>query len=223
MPVIVRATVPASEFALYHVLDTLPDVRLEVERIIKSGEHAVMPLLWVRGVDLAPVQRAFADDESVRDVTLLAEFEREYLFRVEWLDRIRLLLQMITNSEATILDAHGRSDRWQLRVLYPSHEQLSTSHEFCDEHGLTFDIESIRELDAAPAGRYGLTEEQYQALVLAAERGYFQVPRAVSLEAVAAEIDLSHQAFSERLRRGIEALIEDTLLIGDLTDERWEN
>lgn len=223
MPVIVRATVPASEFALYHVLDTLPSIRLEVERVIKSGEHAVMPLLWVRGDDVDSVEEAFHEDETVRDVTLLAEFEQESLFRVEWVERIRLLVQMITNSEATILDAHGRADRWQLRVLYPNHEMLSTSHEFCDEHGLTFDIESIRELDAAPAGRYGLTEEQYQALVLAAERGYFQVPRAVSLETIAAEIELSHQALSERLRRGTEALVEDTLLVGDLPDKRWKN
>ncbi|MGM0590036.1 MAG: helix-turn-helix domain-containing protein [Halobacteriota archaeon] len=91
---------------------------------------------------------------------------------------------------------------------------LSSTHDFCEDHGLAFDIESIRELDGEPAGRYGLTSDQYDALVTAFERGFFQVPREVTLEDLAGELDISHQALSERLRRGTDALVEDTLVIG---------
>ena len=61
---------------------------------------------------------------------------------------------------------------------------------------VSFDVRSIREFDGEPAGRYGLTDEQYRALVAAARAGYFDVPRAAELESLAAQFDISHQALS---------------------------
>jgi hypothetical protein len=49
MPTIVSGTVPADELALSHTLGALPDLLFEVERIVTSGDDALMPLLWVRG------------------------------------------------------------------------------------------------------------------------------------------------------------------------------
>jgi hypothetical protein len=121
---------------------------------------------------------------------------------------------MLTNSEATILDAVGHHDEWKLRVLYPKRSLFSNTHEFCDQHGLTFEVESIRELEGEPAGRFGLTKEQYEVLATAASQGYFEVPRGVTLQELAEEFDVSHQAVSERLRRAIDALVEDTLFVG---------
>lgn len=218
MATIVRGSVPASEFALDTTLERLPEASFETERIVKSGDDAVMPLLWIRRTDPESVEEALEADPTVREVTVLADFEDELLYRMKWIDHVRLLLQMITNSEATVLDAYGRGDRWDLRVLYPARDEFSKTHDFCNDHGLTFDVRSIRELEGEPAGRFGLTEEQYRALVEAVERGYYEVPRAVTLQEVAAEFDISHQAFSERLRRGIEALVEDTLLVGEPPD-----
>jgi predicted DNA binding protein len=95
------------------------------------------------------------------------------------------------------------------------------THDFCDEHGLNFEVSSIRELDSEPAGRYGLTTQQYEVLATAASQGYFEVPRAVTLEELAEEFDVSHQAVSERLRRAVNALVEDTLFVG-LNDREFE-
>lgn len=214
MATIARGVIPAEEFVFQETLEELSGVEFEVERVVKGGEEAVMPLLWIRGTDPQTFREACRDDPSVDDVTLLAEFDDEHLFRMYWVDHVDLLLQMLTNSRATVLDAFGSGERWHLRVLYPDREALNRTHEFCENHGLTFDIEVIRELDGEPTGRYGLTEEQYEALVRAVELGYFEVPREVDLEELADELDISHQALSERIRRGCEALIEDTLKVG---------
>ena len=80
---------------------------------------------------------------------------------------------------------------------------------------MSFAIESIREMDRQPSGRFGLTEGQYHALLTAVEHGYYDVPQRRTLKELAEEFDISHQALSERLRRGTESLIEDTLLVGD--------
>jgi hypothetical protein len=219
MPTIARGTVPAGEFALSHTLAALPDVEVECERIIRSGERAVMPLLWVRGADREAVDAAFEADPTVSGVTCLSEFEDELLYRMDWIDHVDLLLQMLTNAEATILDAYGKGSRWQLRVLYPQREKFSRTHEFAEEHGLTFDVASIREMDGEPAGRFGLSEDQYEALVIAARNGFYDVPRGTTMEDLASELDISHQALSERLRRATGSLVEDTLLVGAVPED----
>ncbi|MFC7157751.1 helix-turn-helix domain-containing protein [Halomarina halobia] len=84
---------------------------------------------------------------------------------------------------------------------------------------MSFDIDAIRELDGEPVGRYGLTEEQYEALTEAAKQGYFEVPRDIQLGKLADELSISHQALSERIRRAMLALVGDTLLIGPESDE----
>ena len=218
MATIVIGSVPTEALALAHTFEALPHVTFESERIIESGDDAVMPLLWARNANREPLEDAIDGDPTVNNVTLLADFDEELLYRMDWVDQMQLLLHMLTNSEATILDAHGRRDGWRLRVMFPSRSHLSETHEFCQDHGMEFTIESIREMDGQPSGRFGLTEDQYRALSTAVEKGYYDVPQKRTLEELAKEFEISHQALSERLRRGTESLVEDTLLVGTPSD-----
>lgn len=214
MATVVRGRVPADELVLRNTLEALPDVQIEVERVVQNGEHSVMPLLWVRGENASEFEKLAAEDPGTEHVTLLADFGDEHLYRMDWVDRVQLLLQMITNSRATILDAYGSDGTWSLRVLFPSRDAIDDTHGFCERHGLTFQIDVLREMEGTPKGRYGLTEEQYEALVAAVEADYFEVPRRTNLEELAADMDISHQALSERIRRGCGALVEDALMVG---------
>ncbi|HET7324113.1 MAG TPA: bacterio-opsin activator domain-containing protein [Halococcus sp.] len=219
MATIVKGSLPADEFALRESLSTLSGVEFEVEQIVESGEDAVMPLLWVRNADSEEVTEAFENDPSVRDPSLLMNIEGEQLYRMEWVGQVDIVLQMLTNSQATVTDAYGAGETWYLRVLYPDRESLSGTIEYCTDNGLAFDVEMIRELEGEPAGRYGLSEGQYEALTEAATRGFYEVPRGIELKQLADELDTSHQALSELLRRGTQALIEDTLLVGPQSEE----
>lgn len=212
-PTIVRGYIPADEFVLEETLTTLQEVEFECEQVITSGDEAVMPLLWVRGAEENEVEQALEDDPTVDNVDLLTSLGDEQLYRMDWIGKVQLVLQILTNSKATIMDAHGSNEQWYLRVLYPSRDALSQTTEFGEEHGLTFTIETIREMDGDPEGRYGLTSAQHEALAQAVKSGYYQVPRENNLEEIAADLDISHQALSERMRRATQALIEDTILI----------
>jgi len=213
MVVIVRGRLPADEFALSHTLQSVPDLEFDVERIICTNDRSAMPLLWVRGDDAKRCEEAFEADPTVEEWDLLAPFEGERLYRMQWIDRVRLVVRMITNAGATVLDARGEDGRWAVRVMYPDRDSLSTMHEFCSDHGLAFEADSIRDMEGEPAGRYGLTNDQFKAITAAAERGLFDVPRAVTLEELADEMGISHQALSERIRRATGALVEDTLVV----------
>jgi hypothetical protein len=71
-------------------------------------------------------------------------------------------------------------------------------------HRLTRDGES------EPPGD-GLTDRQHEALRIAYELGYFDIPRKASLDDVAAELGISPSSVSERLRRAQTQLIEETV------------
>lgn len=214
MATVIRAQIPASEFALAETFERVGDVNFQCERIVRSADEAIMPLIWSYGVDAETLNDALDEDPSVKSYSLLAEFDDELLYRMEWVNQVRLVLQMLTNSQATVLSGYGDGKNWSLRVLYPDRDSLSKTHDFCEENGLTFDIQYVREMDGEPAGRFGLTPEQYEALTTACDHGYFKVPREVDLKELAEDIGVSHQALSERLRRGHDILVQESLLVG---------
>lgn len=223
MATLITATIPADEFALSETLVEMPEATFDCEKLVETGDDSIMPLLWVRAPDFDALDDLLEADPTVDEVSLLTDLEEERLYRMEWVDQIPIVLRMITNSEATILSAATADEQWVLRVLYPTRAGLSDTVEFCDSRGLDFNVLSVRELEGEPSGRHGLTKEQYEALTAATEQGYFAVPREVELSALAEELGISHQALSERIRRGTEALVVDTLLVGgdrQKTEER---
>ncbi|MFB9809579.1 helix-turn-helix domain-containing protein [Haladaptatus pallidirubidus] len=70
---------------------------------------------------------------------------------------------------------------------------------------------NIQEFSDRGGTRFGLTESQRTALQLAAERGYYTVPREVTADDLSEEFGISHQALSERLRRAHGNLIQHVL------------
>ena len=217
---VVKGEIPAEEFALWETLQSNPATRLESERIVQSGEDALMPLIWVRNVDFEAFEATLKDDPSVEEYTLLSEFEDEILYRMTWISEVDLALQMLANSNATIMDAYGYDGCWHLRILYPNQGSISKTTEYIDEHGLTFEVTSIREMEGEPVGRFGLTKPQFEALMEAQKAGFYKVPREVNTMELSEGLGISHQALSERLRRGIDALIADALVPGaDNEDE----
>jgi predicted DNA binding protein len=67
------------------------------------------------------------------------------------------------------------------------------------------------EADDGIASRWNLTPTQAEALQTANEMGYFDVPKRVTAEEVAAAIGISKSAFLERLRRGQSELFDRIL------------
>lgn len=215
MTTLVSGSVPAEQFALAETFTAHPDLSFRLDKLVASGEDAVMPLLWTRNVPPEELEDTLETDLTVHDATLLNEQEGESLYEMTWIDNIQLVLQMITNSRATVLDAIGENGRWKFRVLYPDRDEFSKTSDFCDSHGVDFDVRSIRDVDRSSASRFGLTSEQRDSIVEATRRGYFEVPRGVTLEELSETVGVSHQALSERIRRASEGLVENTLLYED--------
>lgn len=170
-----------------------------------------MPFIWITTTDRTALEEAFAADESVAEFQLIADFETEYLYQLEWVDHIEHLIRILVTEKATVLAARGQEKTWHLRLLFADHDSVTRTHKYCQEHGIEFDIENIKEFNNQRSARFGLTETQQKALHLAADRGYYSVPRESTAEELAEALDVSHQALSERLRRGHGTLVDHLL------------
>lgn len=215
MSTLIRADIPAEEFALAETLQTLPEVSVECERIVAEPSDTVMPLLWVHETTQSAFEDALADDQTVTDDRFLIGNEGTWLYEMRWTANVELVLDILTNTGALVLDAVGSADGWSLRVLFPDRDALTSTNKFCEMHNLTLEITSVHTLDPEQSHHRTpsteLTDAQHETLTYAYKRGYFEIPRRVTLTDLASELEISHQALSERLRRGHNALIEGAL------------
>lgn len=213
----VEATLPAEQFALYETLQQHPDATFDILRLVADGTDRLMPFLWAGGADADHLRDALESDSSTENVELLAAFDEEALFRMEWMAHIRVILYILLEENATIVDAEGQHTAWRFRILFPEHESVSTTHDFCDEYDIDLEFERIYQLSGSfRRGQYGLSESQYETLLHGYEHGYYEVPRAIELQELADMLDVSHQSLSEQFRRGHEKLIANTLHPDDI-------
>lgn len=213
MAISVEFSLPPEEFVLAWTVKQVPGFRIEVERIVFDSIQRVTPYFFVTGDDFAAFEEALEGDMTVEDVVLLEERNGRRLYRTTWRENVRGLLLALSDVVATILSAVWEGEDWELRVLFADNESLSRFHDYCATYDVPLELERIwdpsRFLDP---DRAGLTRKQREALVTAVEVGYFEIPRESSLADLAAEIGISDNAASSRLRRGCRRLIEETLM-----------
>lgn len=202
---------PTDEFALSQTFSTVSGLSVTCERIAALGDKAVTPLLRFRGGDLEPLETALAADPTVDGFDVLSHGMGEALCYVQWNTRVRLLVRMLTATEALVLSGAATRDRWTFRLLFPTRDALSRLDEFCTKHNLSLDVSCVETWNGNGPDPLGLTSDQYEALVTAYRHGYFKVPREIVLDDLAAEMGISHQALSERLRRGHDTLVQRVL------------
>lgn len=215
MGIIAQVEIPAKAFALGETLERAPQIEFDIEQVVAHSSDHVFPFVWAIGDDLTPLADLFREDSDVNGFELLAELKDRQLYRMDWVAHIRLLVRILVEEEATILDAHGRDGRWMLRILFSEHDALSRTREFCEQNGIPFGVKAVYQLSEGRQRMFGLTQEQYEALVAATEHGYYDIPRTADTDALAAELGITPQALSERLRRGQRTLNRNVLGIDD--------
>lgn len=117
-------------------------------------------------------------------------------------------VRCLVAADVTILSMRGHNGEWNLRLLAPGREGISRAYERIRDFDDGADCLSVSTI-GDNRNRSGLTDSQREALLTAFEMGYFDIPRDVTANDVADELDISHQALSERFRRAHRRIIED--------------
>ncbi len=204
-------TIPSNQFPLGTVFEQLPDVSVELERIIPARD-VVIPYFWVRRTTVDNVEEAFSEHPGVRRIQFVDSVEDEHLLRVEWALDYNEVLTTLTETKISLIKAVGTNTRWTFDVRGDTRDDLSNFQSRCRELQIPITLTELHALTPVEtATEAALTDAQQEALVLAYERGYFESPRETTMEEIGDELGISQQAVASRLRRGINHILGETL------------
>ena len=211
MATVMEFTSPADEFPLGTVFENLPEVTVELERIIPH-ESLIIPYFWVRGARADDIEAAFQAHAGVVSIKLIDNVDDEYLMRAEWERDYYGVLSALAHANIAVLSGVGTKKGWRFEVRGESREAIGEFRTDCQDHGIPIEITAVHSLLPVGGEGYELTDTQREALVLAYERGYFNSPRETTLSEIADELGITQQSLSSRLRRGHRRLIAKTLM-----------
>jgi hypothetical protein len=216
MSVIADIRAQSPDLAFTEALDRVADVRLEVVNELGTDEGGHYLFFWASGADVDTFQAGMAEDPTVASVRRYTEVDGRVLYRVELSDDTGVILyDGWVAVGADYIDARYEDGWWRARMRFPDRDALSQFEEWCMEREVTFELDSL--YTDRPGGEVGsiLTEAQQEVLGVALAAGYFEVPREATMGDVAARLDVSEQAVSERLRRGHRRLIAEHVELPD--------
>ena len=213
MGVIVELSIPSNEFQLGQILTLEGDTRITLNTMVPIGGKTV-PLFLIHGSARDNFEATVRDSSAVSDIHVVTSHDDEVLYALDWESADNAFLSLINKLGGHVLEATGGSDQWSFELRFGTHDALSTFQENCFEANIRIDIKRIYNPTKPDAGPwYGLTTPQRETLMMGVERGYYSLPRRISTQELAAEIDVSDQATTERLRRAVETLVNNTLLL----------
>ncbi len=208
MTTVVELEIPADAFGISRTFERVPTLEFQVGGMIGDAP----PLVWVSGPDRATVEEALEADPSVEVLANLTDgTDDRWLYRLEFGRQVKLFQQLVAENSGAILEASGRDGTWTLRLLFDDRDALSNAHALFEQYDFRAVVTRVTSMDGASGEGSPLTRTQYETVIKAYELGYFDVPRKVTLQELAAELDVSHQALSERLRRSHAALVSAEL------------
>jgi predicted DNA binding protein len=210
--IIATFSLPHAAVALGHAFEELPELEVEAERIAAHSRAWVMPCLWAANAEFDAADEVLENDSSVERIVEGYEFGDQKYYQLDWAEAVDERIDSYVDQRGSILDAEADAGEWRMRIRFVDREQFDAFRDALDERGTSFELRDLTE-PGAPRESFGeLTPDQRDALVAARELGYFKVPREATVRDVAEELDISHQAVSELLRRGTENLVDDTLI-----------
>lgn len=211
METVVDVTVPTDQFVLAEAIERVPDVELEFVRFAIHDSACTAPFLWASTSRPDRLEAAMRNDPSTERANCLSRDDGRDLYSVDWTTRAACLINGFAETDGSVLGARGTSDRWTFRILFPDRETASGTFQTWCEDGIGLSLSRIGNLSCREGDKGGLSATQYSTIAHAFQADYYSVPRGATLAELATNFDVSHQAVSERLRRGHSHLVEQML------------
>ena len=216
MSVIVELSLPATEFQLGRILSTEADTRVSLETMVPLGDRSV-PFFRVSGSARDAFETDVRSHTAVSGVHPVNTHGEETLYALDWQFADDSFLAGVLALDGHVLEAEGGAETWVFQLRFLSHDALSEFQTYCEETDIPAEVKRIYNPTNPDAGPwYGLTREQRETLTYAVENGYYSLPRQVSTQEIADAFDISDQAVTERLRRAIDTLVTNTLLLASI-------
>ena len=197
-------------FLLGDTIAVHPDLRVQLTTQAPTADGDWMLFLTASGDGVEGLDETLRHDSTVADPTVLTATADHRVYRVRIVDGLRVS-GVLGDLGFRVLDVTSDGGDWRYRIQGPDRTALTAFFDYCQEVGIAFELERIYRVPGSDTrAPRSLTDGQAEALRLANEGGYFAVPREMTLGDLAEELDISRQAASERLRRAVGSLLDET-------------
>lgn len=199
---------------LRQTLRNTPEMEIKWEQSDRTAEGSHQILFWAEGGNFEAFEEELEADPTVTNPTCAIEIGDQRLYRVELQDESqRTSIYPVLVEEASILQEVTATRRgWEFRAAFPDRAGFSRFRDYCRAREIDFDVRRFyEERERLDSPRFGLTARQRETLITAIDCGYLEIPRENTLADLSDHFDISETAASERFRRGVKTLIEQTV------------
>jgi len=219
MGLVAEFDIDCEALPLAGVATAVPDATLVLDMQFNHGNRPLF-LVTVQGGSQTALEKAFTDAYDVGEWTFVGQAGDTRRYQIlpalgleeqlgEHLDDLEGL-EALATADAIIERIAVVPGGWRQTGWFASRDAFSKFSSFWQQNA-GFRLHRLtRDGEPEPPGD-GLTDRQHEALRIAYERGYFDIPRQASLEDVAEELEITPSSVSERLRRAQTQLIEETV------------
>lgn len=197
-------------------LAALPSIDVELERQYALDPDRPIAFCRVRCRDRDGLDRALAADDTIAEFERIGGSDGESRYRLQRSETgVIGAYRAWVDAGGELLECRGSDERWEIEMRFPDRDSFGRYHDFLANEGVSLELQRLADGDRQHRGRdrgSTLTDAQREALTLAHEHGFFEVPRETGLSEIAAQLGISNQAVSERLRRGQAQLIDRRLV-----------
>lgn len=170
---------------------------------------------WTTGPSRDALTTALQADPTVNHRRAVTCVDGHVLRRVEtrsFPPEQPLVFPTLVEHDATAVATRRDADGLHLRARFPDRDAFDA---FVDAAADISDGVDVSQLHSEPdtTGRVAgqLTDRQWAALELAHERGYFETPKQVTLDTLAAEFGVTSQTLSQHLRVAVRKVVADAV------------
>lgn len=215
MSVIAEFTIPTEQFALSETFDAIPNMAVEIERMVAYPASRILPYIWVSAGTTAAVEEELRADPTTVAVSKLTEIPYGSLFRIEWSSETKSTIEDVLETDPVVLTGTAARQGWDFQMRFEHRDHIAKLQSDLIHHDVSVELKRLHRPEAPTVGgQFLLTSKQRTALNVALDAGYFEVPRETNLSELAEQLDISQQALSKRLRRAHRTVSRHILTTG---------
>lgn len=210
----------SSSLPLTGLAASIPNARIQLDELV-GVDHAVL-LCWIEADSAESVEAALDAEMSIAGWTLLETAGDRRLYRLRVAESVEVrppVFEEFIARGVTPIQATITGEGCLMRARFPDRTTLKEYRKACDDRGMSFTLEGLYRPTTDPEGEglslAGLTQKQREAILLAHEEGYYDLPRGTNLADLSDRLDISRRSLADRLRRA-----ERELVATAITNER---
>lgn len=198
------------DLALASTIANHPETTFRYEYEISAAD-ARLQFVSVFSDDCVAIEETMTSDRTVSNPTCVATFENRTIYRVAVETDLEIVPGQCATRGLFVFTITSAERGWVARVYLPDRDVLTAFRGWCRDRGVSFRVTQLYDSSVSDSGTFHLTDQQYEILMMAYYGGYFDIPRGITQDDLAARLGVSDSAVSQRLRRAISELIAATI------------